>query len=77
MKVGEQCLYLAQKGLSKAEAKKQLEYWFEKLKFKVGGTRKFKNFLKEWQKIQFVVCVLHKPKLLILTNLFWIRPREC
>jgi ABC-type uncharacterized transport system ATPase subunit len=23
------------------------------------------------QKIQFVVCVLHKPKLLILTNLFW------
>ena len=32
MKVGEQCLYLAQmKGLSKAEAKKQLEYWFERL----------------------------------------------
>jgi ABC-2 type transport system ATP-binding protein len=39
-------------------------------KFKAGGTRKFKNFLKEWLKIQFVVCVLHKPKL-ILTNLFW------
>ena len=33
MKVGEQCLYLAQmKGLSKAEAKVQLEYWFDKKK---------------------------------------------
>ena len=32
MKVGEQCLYLAQmKGLSKAEAKKQLDYWFDRL----------------------------------------------
>ena len=32
MKVGEQCLYLAQmKGLSKEEAKKQLVYWFERL----------------------------------------------
>jgi ABC-2 type transport system ATP-binding protein len=51
MKVGEQCLYLAQmKGLSKAEAKKQLEYWFEKLEIQGGGTRKFKNFLKEWLK---------------------------
>jgi hypothetical protein len=26
------------------------------------------------QKIQFVVCVLHKPKLLILTSLFWFWP---
>ena len=32
MKVGEQCLYLAQlKGMPEAEAKKQLKYWFEKL----------------------------------------------
>ena len=32
MKVGEQALYLAQlKGLSKAEAEKQLKYWFDKL----------------------------------------------
>src|SRR5210317_853742 len=32
MKVGEQALYLAQlKGMSKAEAKKRLKYWFEKL----------------------------------------------
>jgi hypothetical protein len=34
----------------KSRSQKQLEYWFEKLEFKVGGTRKFKNFLKEWLK---------------------------
>jgi ABC-2 type transport system ATP-binding protein len=67
MKVGEQCLYLAQmKGLSKQ--KKQLEYWFEKWKFK-GWNKKIQELSKGMaQKIQFVVCVLHKPKLLILTN---------
>jgi ABC-type uncharacterized transport system ATPase subunit len=31
---------------SKAEAKKQLEYWFERLEFKDGGTRKSKSFLR-------------------------------
>ena len=32
MKVGEQCLYLAQlKGLTKSEAKTRLKYWFDKL----------------------------------------------
>ena len=36
MKVGEQCLYLAQlKGMPEAEAKKQLKYWFEK--FEIQG----------------------------------------
>ena len=61
MKVGEQCLYLAQlKGLSKQEANKQLKYWFEKLE------------IEGWwnKKIQFVVTVLHKPKLLILDEPF-------
>jgi hypothetical protein len=33
----------------KSRSKKQLEYWFEKLEIQ-GGTRKFKNFLKEWLK---------------------------
>jgi ABC-2 type transport system ATP-binding protein len=53
----------------KAEAKKQLEYWFERLESD-GGTRnpRAKGMA---QKIQFVVCVLHKPKLLILMSLFW------
>lgn len=72
MKVGEQCLYLAQmKGLSKSEAKKQLEYWFEKLEIQGWWNKKIQELSKGMaQKIQFVVCVLHKPKLLIFDEPF-------
>ncbi len=72
MKVGEQCLYLAQmKGLSKAEAKKQLEYWFDKLGIQGWWNKKIQELSKGMaQKIQFVVCVLHKPKLLIFDEPF-------
>jgi ABC-2 type transport system ATP-binding protein len=72
MKVGEQCLYLAQlKGLSKAEAKVQLEYWFERLDIKGWWNKKIQELSKGMaQKIQFVVCVLHKPKLLIFDEPF-------
>lgn len=72
MKVGEQCLYLAQmKGLSKAEAKKQLEYWFERLEIQGWWNKKIQELSKGMaQKIQFVVCVLHKPKLLIFDEPF-------
>jgi ABC-2 type transport system ATP-binding protein len=72
MKVGEQALYLAQlKGLSKSEAKKQLEYWFEKLDIKGWWNKKIQELSKGMaQKIQFVVTVLHQPKLLILDEPF-------
>ena len=72
MKVGEQCLYLAQlKGLSHAEAKKQLEYWFERLDIKGWWNKKIQELSKGMaQKIQFVVTVLHKPKLLIFDEPF-------
>ena len=72
MKVGEQCLYLAQmKGLSKAEAKKQLEYWFERLGIQGWWNKKIQELSKGMaQKIQFVVCVLHQPKLLIFDEPF-------
>lgn len=72
MKVGEQCLYLAQmKGLSKAEAKAQLEYWFDRLEIKGWWNKKIQELSKGMaQKIQFVVCVLHKPKLLIFDEPF-------
>ena len=47
MKVGEQCLYLAQmKGLSKAEAKKQLEYWFERLEIQGWWNKKIQELSK-------------------------------
>jgi ABC-2 type transport system ATP-binding protein len=72
MKVGEQCLYLAQmKGLTKQEAKKQLDYWFEKLEIQGWWNKKIQELSKGMaQKIQFVVCVLHQPKLLILDEPF-------
>lgn len=72
MKVGEQCLYLAQlKGLSKAEAKQQLEFWFDKLEIKGWWDKKIQELSKGMaQKIQFVVTVLHKPKLLIFDEPF-------
>ena len=72
MKVGEQCLYLAQmKGLSKQEAKKQLDYWFDRLEIQGWWNKKIQELSKGMaQKIQFVVCVLHQPKLLILDEPF-------
>ncbi|MBC31214.1 MAG: ABC transporter ATP-binding protein [Muricauda sp.] len=72
MKVGEQALYLAQlKGLSKAEAKKRLDYWFERLEIGDWWNRKIQELSKGMaQKIQFIVTVLHKPKLLIFDEPF-------
>ncbi len=72
MKVGEQCLYLAQlKGLSKSDAKKQLDYWFDKLEIQGWWNKKIQELSKGMaQKVQFVVCVLHKPKLLIFDEPF-------
>ena len=72
MKVGEQCLYLAQmKGLSKSEATKQLNYWFDRLGIQGWWNKKIQELSKGMaQKIQFVVCVLHKPKLLIFDEPF-------
>lgn len=72
MKVGEQAMYLAQlKGLSKAEAKKQLQYWFDKLEISDWWNKKIQELSKGMaQKIQFVVTVLHQPKLLIFDEPF-------
>ncbi|WP_027138855.1 ABC transporter ATP-binding protein [Gaetbulibacter saemankumensis] len=72
MKVGEQALYLAQlKGLSKTEAKARLEYWFDRLEIGDWWNKKIQELSKGMaQKIQFVVTVLHKPKLLIFDEPF-------
>ena len=72
MKVGEQVLYLAQlKGLSKAEAKARLKYWFERLEIGDWWNKKIQELSKGMaQKIQFVVTVLHQPKLLIFDEPF-------
>lgn len=72
MKVGEQALYLAQlKGLSKQEAKTRLKYWFDRLEIGDWWDKKIQELSKGMaQKIQFVVTVLHNPKLLIFDEPF-------
>lgn len=72
MKVGEQALYLAQlKGMSKSDAKDQLKYWFDKLEIGAWWNKKIEELSKgQAQKIQFVVTVLHRPKLLIFDEPF-------
>ena len=72
MKVGEQALYLAQlKGLTKAEAKERLKYWFDRLEIGDWWNKKVQELSKGMaQKIQFVVTVLHQPKLLIFDEPF-------
>ncbi|WP_062059728.1 ABC transporter ATP-binding protein [Aquimarina longa] len=72
MKVGEQALYLAQlKGLSKSEAKERLKYWFDKFDITDWWNKKIQELSKGMaQKVQFIVTVLHKPKLLIFDEPF-------
>lgn len=72
MKVGEQALYLAQlKGLPKQEAKKRLLYWFEKFEITAWWNKKIEELSKGMaQKVQFIVTVLHQPKLLIFDEPF-------
>ena len=72
MKVGEQCMYLAQlKGLSKKEAKDRLKYWFEKFDIYAWWNKKIQELSKGMaQKVQFIVTVMHQPKLLIFDEPF-------
>lgn len=72
MKVGEQALYLAQlKGLSRHESQKRLEVWFEKFQIMPWWNKKLEELSKGMQqKIQFIITVLHEPKLLIFDEPF-------
>ncbi len=72
MKVGEQVLYLARlKGLSKDDAKKQMNYWFDKFGISEWSNKKVEELSKGMQqKIQFITTVLHRPKLLIFDEPF-------
>ena len=72
MKVGEQALYLAQlKGMSRHDAKKRLTYWFDKFEISDWWGKKVQELSKGMaQKVQFIVTVLHQPKLLIFDEPF-------
>lgn len=72
MKVGEQALYLAQlKGLEKNEAMQKIRTWFERLEMQSWWNKKVEDLSKGMsQKLQFVITVLHQPKLIILDEPF-------
>lgn len=72
MKIGEQALYLAQlKGLSKQDAKNKLKFWFEKFEITPWWNKKVEELSKGMaQKLQFIITVLHEPKLLIFDEPF-------
>jgi len=72
MKIEEQIVYLARlKGLTKKEAKTELEYWLEKFDIQDWRNKKVEELSKGMQqKIQFITTVIHKPKLLILDEPF-------
>lgn len=72
MKVGEQALYLAQlKGMDKKDAMEALKEWFLRFEITDWWNKKVEELSKGMaQKIQFIVTVLHKPKLLILDEPF-------
>lgn len=72
MKVGEQAIYLAQlKGMSKKEADKRLRQWFMKFGIASWWDKKVEELSKGMQqKVQFIVTVIHEPKLLIFDEPF-------
>jgi ABC-2 type transport system ATP-binding protein len=72
MKVGEQAVYLAQlKGVTRHDALKNLKYWFEKFEIQPWWNKKVEELSKGMQqKVQFIITVIHHPKLLIFDEPF-------
>lgn len=72
MKVGEQAIYLSRlKGLSTAEARERLTYWFNKFDIMPWWNRKLEELSKGMQqKVQFIITILHEPPLLIFDEPF-------
>ncbi len=72
MEVGEQSIYLARlKGLNRHDARKLLTGWFEKFDLLPWWGKKVEELSKGMQqKVQFIITVLHKPRLLIFDEPF-------
>lgn len=72
MKVGEQAVFFARlKGLSRREAEGRLKGWFERFGILDWWGKKVSELSKGMaQKVQFIVTVLHEPKLLIFDEPF-------
>ncbi|MCP4124460.1 MAG: ABC transporter ATP-binding protein [Bacteroidetes bacterium] len=72
MRVGEQLTYLARlKDLSAKDAKKNIDFWMDRLDILDWKTKKVEELSKGMQqKIQFVATVMHDPQVLILDEPF-------
>lgn len=72
MKVGEHAVFLARlKGLSRHEALVRLKDWFVRFGIEDWWNKKVEDLSKGMaQKVQFIVTVLHTPKLLIFDEPF-------
>lgn len=72
MKIGEQALYLAQlKGLARNDAMEKIKDWFIRFEMESWWNKKVEDLSKGMsQKLQFVITVLHEPRLIILDEPF-------
>ena len=80
MKVGEQAMFFARlKGLSRRDAERGLREWFSRFEILDWWNKKVEELSKGMaQKVQFIVTVLHRPKLLIFDEPFsGLRSYQC
>ena len=72
MKVDEQLLFLARlNGLSKQDAGKELDEWFERFQINANRKKKIEELSKgNQQKVQFLAAILHDPAILIMDEPF-------
>lgn len=72
MKVGDQAMFFAQlKGLGNKEAYKSLREWFSRFGIESWWDKPVEELSKGMaQKVQFIITVLHRPKLLIFDEPF-------
>ena len=72
MKVGDQAMFFARlKGLTRHDAETQLRTWFDRFDIADWWGKKVEELSKGMaQKVQFIVTVLHRPKLLIFDEPF-------
>ena len=71
MKVGDQALFFAKLKGKSAEAARELRQWFDRLEISDWWDKKVEELSKGMaQKVQFIVTVLHRPKLLIFDEPF-------
>lgn len=72
MEVGEQAVFFARlKGMTKNDAVRELKLWFERMEIGDWWHKKVQELSKGMaQKVQFIITVLHRPKLLIFDEPF-------